>query len=62
MTFTKCDGSDYVTTCFLFIHWAFGGERKGLVYVIYCHLMHKKKQIHGSGTGFIELIKLFETI
>ena len=28
------DGSDYVTACFLFIHWAVDGERKRLVYVI----------------------------
>ena len=30
-----------------------------------CHLtplMHKKKQIHGSGTDFKESFKLFETI
>ena len=27
-----------------------------------CHLMHKKKQIHGSGTYFKESFKLFETI
>ena len=26
------------------------------------HLMHKKKQIHGSGTAFKESFKLFETI
>ena len=27
-----------------------------------CHLMHKKKQTHGSGTDFKESFKLFETI
>ena len=30
-----CDGSDYVTACFLFIHRAVDGEIKCLVY---CHL------------------------
>ena len=62
MAFTMCDGSVYVTACFLFIHWAFDGERKWLVYVIWRHLMYKKKQIHGSGTDFKETFKLFETI
>ena len=28
----------------------------------YAILMHKKKQIHGSGTDFKESFKLFETI
>ena len=32
MAFTMCDGSDYVTACFLFIHLAVGGERKCLVH------------------------------
>ena len=62
MTFTMCDGSNHVTAWFLFIHWAVGGERKCLVYVIKRNLMHKKKQIHGSGTDFKESFKLFETI
>ena len=62
MAFTMCDGSDYVTAYFLFIHWAVDGERKCLVYVIQCHLMYKKKQIHGSGTDFKESFKLFETL
>ena len=30
MAFTMCDGSDYVTTCFLFIHWAVDGEKNVL--------------------------------
>ena len=34
MAFTMCDGSDYVTACFLFIYSAVDGERKCLVYVI----------------------------
>ena len=55
-----CDGSDYVTACFLFSRWAVDGERKYLVYVIQRHLMHKKKQIHGSGTGFKESFKLLK--
>ena len=62
MAFTMCDGSDYVIACLLFIHWAVKGERKYLVYVIERHLMHKKKQMHGSGTDFKESFKLFETI
>ena len=62
MAFTMCDGSDYATACFLFIHWDADGERKCLVYVIQRHLMHKKKQIHGSGTDVKESFKLFETI
>ena len=59
MAFTMCNGSDYVTACFLFIHWAVDGERKCLVYVNEHHLMHKQKQIHGSGTDFKESFKLF---
>ena len=47
---------------FLFIHLAVGGKRKCLVYVNYLHLMHKKKQIHGSDTDFKESFKFFETI
>ena len=56
-----CDGFDYVTACFLFIHWAVDSE-KCLAYVILRHLMHKKKQILGSSTDFKESFKLFETI
>ena len=60
MAFTMCDGSDYVTACFLFIHKAVDDERKCLVYVIYRHLMHEKKQIHGSGTDLIESFNFFK--
>ena len=49
MAFTMCDESEYVTACFLFIHWAVDGERKCLVDVIWRHLMHLKKQIYSSG-------------
>ena len=34
MAFTMCNGSDYVTECFLFIQRAVNGERKCLVYAI----------------------------
>ena len=30
MAFTMCDGSDYVTARFLFIHWAVDGEKNVL--------------------------------
>ena len=28
MAFTMLDGSDYITACFLFIHWAVDSETK----------------------------------
>ena len=46
-----CDGSKYGTMCFLFIHKAVDREWKLFVDVIWRHLMHTKKQIHGSGTA-----------
>ena len=36
--------------------------KENVLFVMLCHLMHKKKQIHGSGTDFKESFKLFETI
>ena len=61
MAFTMCDWSKYVTLCFLFIQWAVDSEWILLVDVIWRHLMHKKKQIHGMGTEIKESFKLFET-
>ena len=37
--------------------------KENVLYMLfYAILMHKKKQIHGSGTDFKESFKLFETI
>ena len=59
--FTMCDGSDYVSACFLFFHWAVGGKRICLVYVIQHHLMHKRSK-YMVVAQIERIIKLFETI
>ena len=30
MAFKMCDGSDYATACFLFVHWAVGAKENVL--------------------------------
>ena len=58
MPFTMCDGSDYVLHAFYSFIELLAAKEMSCI----CHLtplLHKKKQIHDSGTDFKESFKLF---
>ena len=62
MAFAMCDGSDYVTACFVFIHWAVGGERNVLYMSFNTILCIKRSKYMVVAQILNNHLSFFETI